>query len=192
MVIYIMDCILASGSQRRAEILAKNGISFQVAATMVEEILHDELTPSQTVMYLALKKALFAAPAFPGEIILAADTIVYKDEIIGKPKDSADAERILKKLRKQTHEVLTGVAVLNGYTGRKHVFYDRTLVRFKDYSDEYIRKYIQEEYIWDKAGGYALQEAGGEFLVESIQGDADNVIGLPWYRVSKLLGQIKY
>jgi septum formation protein len=152
-----------------------------------EENLYKELTPAQSVMYLAFKKAMAVLPDFPGETILAADTIVYKDEIIGKPEDEADAARILKKLRNTSHEVLTGVAVFQAGSGKKHIFYDRSLVYFKDYSDECIRQYIKTEHIWDKAGGYALQEAAGELFVERVEGDTDNVIGLPWYRVSCLL-----
>lgn len=182
-----MDCILASGSLRRAEILRSNGISFCVVKPEVEESLYSGMTPGQSVMFLAFKKAMAVRPAYPGETILAADTIVYKDEVIGKPQDEADAERILKKLRNTFHEVLTGVAVLHAGSGKKHIFYDRSLVYFKDYSDDCIRQYIKTEYIWDKAGGYALQGAAGELFAERVEGDVSNVIGLPWYKVSRLL-----
>ncbi len=179
--------VLASASPRRAEILEKSGISFRIEKPQVEENLHDGLSAAQNVMYLALKKALDVEHRYPGDCILAADTIVYKDEIIGKPADETDARRILKKLRDTDHKVITGVAFIDGKTGKKHVFYDTTSVYFRGYSDEYIEEYIANEPIWDKAGAYGIQEKSGEFLVDHIEGNYENVMGLPWYKIRGLI-----
>ena len=134
-------------------------------------------------------------------IIIAADTVVvYDGEIIGKPADEEDAWQILTRLRGQGHDVLTGVCVLKieegdsgqedeevrGKITHKECLCERTEVFFKDYSDEELLAYIRTDEPYDKAGGYAIQETFGQYI-DRIEGDYDNVVGFPMYRVEKFL-----
>ena len=163
------------------------------------------MEPQIAVMYLALKKALHAGnqrkviaranPKHPllcrekGEPshILAADTIVFfDDKIIGKPKSREEAFQTLSMLRKNPHHVITGVCVIDLQTGSKTCFYDTSTVYFTDYSDEELQAYVNTREPYDKAGGYAIQETFGKY-VDHIEGDRDNIVGLPWYRVEKFL-----
>ena len=118
--------------------------------------------------------------------ILAADTVVYKERILGKPTNAADAVSMLEFLRNSAHQVFTGVAVINTETGSERAFCDISTVVFGDYSREDIEDFVANEQPFDKAGSYALQ---GEWVkhVVKVEGDRENVIGLPWYRVAELL-----
>ncbi len=178
--------ILASGSPRRIEIMKSNGMIPEIVKPEVEETLPDHMTAHQSVMYLALKKALYVEKKCREGIILAADTLVYKDEIIGKPKNYEDAVRILRFLRNQSHYVLTGVAIVEAHTARRSVFYEQTEVIFKDYSDQDIVTYLESGEAWDKAGAYAIQGAFSKYI-DAFKGDYDNVVGFPWKRIKKEL-----
>jgi len=184
--------ILASSSPRRIEILQKNGIEPIVIAPQVTENLPETISKEQAVLFLALKKALSVESAlmndgsYSDHLLIAADTIVYKDYIIGKPTDKEDAYKILMHLRKSSHYVVTGVAILKPHTAVRNVFYDVSEVFFKDYTEEALLTYITTEEPFDKAGGYAIQGTFGKY-VDHIDGDIDNVIGLPWYKIQPLL-----
>jgi septum formation protein len=160
----------------------------------VDESLPPEMEGSaieDVVMYLAHLKARavyeslrggeFAAP-----FILAADTVVYKDEMIGKPVDEADAFRILDSLRGSEHRVISGVSFIETADGAETQFFDTTRVHFKHYSDEEIYRYIRAESPYDKSGSYAIQSSWSK-NVERVEGDVENVMGLPWYRVEALI-----
>lgn len=145
-------------------------------------------------MYLALKKALYAEklwlkepvdPQIPS-VIIAADTIVYKNGMIGKPSDKIAAEHTLKLLRNTNHFVVTGVALINPASSKRCIFYDSTEVFFMNYSDDEIKHYINTEEPWDKAGGYAIQGTWGKYISHII-GNNDNVIGFPWEKIKKEL-----
>ena len=195
-----MIVILASASPRRYEILKNHGVTPLVIPSEADESLPPGMETRdvhEIVSWLAhikaravyedLKRTDFAAvPGSvknPGEIILlAADTIVYKDEIIGKPKDEADAFRILSLLRNAEHSVLTGVSVIEG-SGRETRLVDETRVRFKDYPDEEIYRFIREEPPYDKSGSYAIQSSWSA-NIKGICGDMENVMGLPWHRIA--------
>lgn len=186
--------ILASSSPRRIEMLKKNGLDPIIRPPDVEETLPFEISMEQAVMYLALKKALSVEKEWLKENshdlchppIIAADTVVYKNGIIGKPVDAEDATQILQLLRDTNHSVATGVAILYPGTNDRKIFCDVTEVFFNDYSDEAIREYISTEEPWDKAGGYAIQGSWGKY-VSHIIGDYDNVMGFPWSRIRKYL-----
>lgn len=155
----------------------------------VEETLPSGITPQEGVMFLALKKALSVEKLCQdGDVILAADTIVLLDDIIGKPVSEEEAYRILSKLNGKTHQVITGVAMLKAQQHKRLVFYETTHVTFKNYSEKDIRDYIRTNEPYDKAGGYAIQGAFGKY-VDHIQGDRDNVIGLPWQRLMNELNK---
>lgn len=184
--------ILASSSPRRIEILKNNGINPVVIAPSVDESLPQNISPQEAVMQLSLKKALSveaeinAGAIKEKALIIGADTLVYLDKIIGKPKDKDEAFAILSHLRGKEHFVTTGVAILNTWTGEEKVFFETTRVFFKNYSDQDILEYIETKEPYDKAGGYAIQGAWGS-KVDYIMGDKDNVIGFPWFRIKKEL-----
>ena len=130
---------------------------------------------------LSLAKAKLIAKKNPGAIIIGADTtVIFKKEIIGKPKSKADAFRILRLLSGNTHEIVTGFTVIKGSKSiTKHVI---SKVKFKKLSNAEIKAYV------DKAGGYGIQEKGGLFM-ENITGDYFNVVGLPIFAVAQALKQ---
>lgn len=194
--------ILASSSPRRIEMLKNNGIEPIIIPSSVDESLPWKLSMEQTVMYLALKKALNVEKQLLQEksdllgrpsVIIAADTIVYKDDMIGKPVDKADAERILKLLRNTSHYVATGVALIRPGDTKRSAIYEVTEVLFKNYSDDEIIRYIDTKEPWDKAGAYAIQGYWGKH-VSKIIGSYDNVMGFPWelikYELKKNWAQI--
>ncbi len=180
--------ILASSSPRRIEILRRNNIEPEIIHPIVDEILPEDISMEQAVMYLALKKALAVEKNCGDGIIIAADTIVYKDRIIGKPRDEEDAFSILYALRNAEHYVVTGVAIVERGTNRRKVFYDVSKVFFKEFSPEDIYKHIASGEAWDKAGGYAIQGEGRQF-VDYIEGDYDNVVGFPWTMIKRELSE---
>lgn len=183
--------VLASASPRRMEMFQNRGLTPQILPSEVEENLPWELSMEQTVMYLALKKARDVAGRLaaaaeqtePAErrLVVAADTVVYKDGIIGKPADTEDAVRILEALRGKQHFVATGVAIMEAGTGRQRVFCQVSKVWFKDYSRQEILDYAATGEPLDKAGGYAIQGGWGPY-VDRYEGDYDNIIGFPWER----------
>lgn len=181
--------VLASSSQRRIDMLKDNGYESIVIAPDIEENMPYGIPPNEGAMFLALKKALSVEPLCEdGSIILAADTIVLLDEIIGKPVSEEDAYRILSLLNGKTHRVITGVALLKAKCLQRVVFCETTYVTFKKYSEKDIIDYIRTEEPYDKAGGYAIQGAFGKY-VKGIKGDRDNVIGLPWKMVAHELNK---
>ena len=171
--------VLASASPRRSELLESAGISFRVVpADICEDPLPDE-EPVDHVLRLAEGKARAAAERTEGRFFLGADTIVLcAGEIMGKPKDQEDAERMLKKLSGVPHEVVTGFAIFD--RERKGAVCEavRTKVFFKHLRDEEILDYIATGCPFDKAGGYAIQ-GGAAHMVQKIEGSYTNVVGLP-------------
>jgi len=182
--------ILASSSPRRIEMFEKNGFNPEIIPSKADETIPVSMTKEQSVMYLALKKALSVENEWLTQnsiesdpaCIIAADTIVYKDGIIGKPADYDDAVRILKLLRNSCHYVVTGVAAIIAGKFQRKIFYDTTEVYFKNYSDMDIQYYIENEEVLDKAGSYAIQSSIWRKNIDKISGDYNNVIGFPWDR----------
>ena len=176
--------ILASASPRRRELLALTGLPFTVDAPDVDESC--TLPPREAVMELSRRKAQAAAALHPGCIILAADTLVSVDETaLGKPRDEADAFRMLRALSGRWHQVYTGVTVVDA-NGNAHSAVDGTDVRFEAMSDEAIRRYISTGEPMDKAGSYAVQGIAGLWISE-LRGSHTNVIGLPMALVRRML-----
>ena len=179
--------ILASGSPRRIEIMQRGGIDPVIIKPDVDETVSPELTPEQAVMYLALKKALWVEQQVEpseGQWLVAADTIVCRETIMGKPQDEEDAWAMLRDLRGREHRVITGVAVIAPGTTKLKVFAETTKVFFKEYEDQVISDYIASGEVWDKAGAYAIQ-GGFRDQVDHIEGDYDNVVGFPWVRFTE-------
>jgi septum formation protein len=168
---------LASQSPRRRELLAGLGIALEVRPADTDESVLPGEAPRAYVARVAREKAR----AVPGEVVLAADTaVVLGDTILGKPRDAADAARMLRALSGTTHEVLTGVCVRRGAPGAplEREALVSTAVRFRALSEQEIAWYVATGEPLDKAGAYALQGAGG-VLVESVAGSVSGVVGLP-------------
>ena len=180
--------VLASASPRRIEMMRSHGLEPIVCPADIEENLPLVDGMKETVMFLALKKAKAVessnANIPKGSIIIAADTVVYKDEIMGKPVDFEDGFNMLSKLRNTYHYVTTGVALVEAGCENARVFAEVTKVYFKDYSDEELRAYLETDEAYDKAGAYAIQ---GYFAkhIEKFEGDYDNVVGFPWTRIEE-------
>jgi septum formation protein len=163
--------ILASSSPRRRAILEQLGVGFRVVAPEVEELTEGE--PSE----LVVENALLKLREVPGERVLAADSMVVWDgRAHGKPADRAEAERWLRELSGRWHEVVGGLALRED--GEERTAVEVTRVRFRDLSDADIELYLRSGEWADRAGGYAIQELGA-MLVEEIEGDWFNVVGLP-------------
>ncbi len=180
-----MNLILASASPRRSELLGALGLTFRVEPYLGDEPppLPEELkTPGVYVEKLARLKAMSNSSE---GIIISADTVVVLDDnILGKPKSTDEAIAMLKTMRGRTHRVFTGVCVRNGeQIESAHVI---TNVTFGPVSDEFIAAYVATGEPMDKAGAYGAQGKGA-LLVEKIEGDYWNVVGLPLFRLEKML-----
>jgi septum formation protein len=195
-----MKYILASGSPRRRELLARIGIEFEVIPSDVDEIITKEV-PSDIVMELAYQKALCIHDKYnlsdkynlPNKynlpeqsnisnfVVIGADTIVvYRDEILGKPADKAEAFDMLSMLADRTHQVYTGVSLLVNIGGKltTKTFFEKTDVTLYPISKEDLHTYVDSGDPLDKAGAYGIQ---GDFAIhiKGICGDYNNVVGLP-------------
>jgi septum formation protein len=186
-----LKLILASASPRRAEILRNAGIRFEICSTDVDESRLDNESPSDYVRRLALAKAVSAAHKNPNlgadVLIIGADTVVVVDEaILGKPKSSDDAKRMLRSISGRVHEVHTGLALLQTSGMQQRVVEEISRVHFAYLSDQEIADYLATGEPFDKAGAYAIQGLGGRY-VSRIEGCYFNVMGLPLARLWTLL-----
>ena len=175
--------VLASGSPRRKELLAKTNIPFRVASVDTEESYPDKLPTEEVAEYLAIKKAKAAAHLLEvNEILLAADTVVIlDDQIYGKPKNREEAISTLVKLSNRSHLVQTGVCLLN--ESKMISFSQNSEVHFDKLDIKEIEYYVDQYEPYDKAGSYALQEWIGFCKVNHISGVYDNIVGLPVQKV---------
>jgi septum formation protein len=179
-----LPLVLASASPRRQALLAQLGLTFQVDPADVDESAQPRESPRTYVTRLAQQKAEAVSVRHPGSIILGADTTVALDgEVLGKPKDVAEALAMLRRLSGRTHHVFTAVATAGP---RRAVDAVETLVTFAQCPPEALAFYAASGEPLDKAGAYALQGMGG-FLVERISGSHSNVIGLPLVETLVLL-----
>jgi septum formation protein len=177
--------ILASSSPRRADLLTAAGIAFQAVAVEVDESVRWMEPPGEHVRRLAREKAEAALARFPDALVLGADTIVHvSGEILSKPRDAADAIRMLRLLSGREHDVLTGVALVSAR--RTVVELARTRVWVSPLSEQEIVEYVATGEPLDKAGAYAIQGLGSRFI-DRIQGNYSNVVGLPVSLVYRLL-----
>lgn len=181
--------ILASRSPRRAEILRAVGWDFTAAAANIDETRRETENAVAYVKRLAREKANAIAKTTDDALVLGADTVVViEDEILGQPRDDADAQRMLQLLNGKWHEVLTGVALQR--TGSESIVeFERTRVRFCEMSRAEIDWYVATGEPRDKAGAYAIQGKGGLF-VEEIEGDYFNIVGLPIRLVYEMMRRI--
>ena len=169
--------ILASGSPRRRELLAKIYEQFEIITSEVDENLDSDILPVDGVKILSVRKGRAVAENLPSDcIVISSDTLVEIDgEPLGKPTSREDAYRMLRLLSGRYHNVHTGVAI--HYGGRVLAGVDTARVKFKPLSDEEIYAYIDGGEPMDKAGSYAIQGEGGKF-VECYDGGFDTIMGL--------------
>ena len=181
-----MNVILASASPRRKELLSLIFRSFHVIPSEFDEdVLSHIADPVEAVVKSSIGKAEDIAAKYPESMIIAADTVVVVDqEILGKPKDTEDAVRMLRLLNNRTHQVYTGIAVAKDGVLRSG--YECTDVTFRKLDEDIIARYIASGEPMDKAGAYAIQGIGA-VLIRSINGCYSNVVGLPLYKLSTML-----
>ncbi len=180
--------ILASASPRRAEILRTVGWPFEALPVNIDESRRDGEDAVDYVQRLAREKAEAAELKIRDQLIVAADTtVVIDDHILEKPVDKEDAKRMLRLLNNRWHEVLTGIAVVDG-DSRATIAHEQTEVKFAAMSDEQIDWYVATGEPMDKAGAYAIQGLGARFI-EGVKGDFFNVVGLPVRLLFELVTQ---
>ncbi len=182
----MINYILASGSPRRRELLEQIGIAFEVCAAQGEETITKKL-PADIVEELSYAKACEVAERYSDRyqtdttVIIGADTIVaYGSEIMGKPKSEDDAAKMLRKLQNEVHQVYTGVTLVIFEQGEKRsiTFHEKTDVQMYAMTEEQIQAYVATGEPMDKAGAYAIQGKCAVYI-KGIQGDYNNVVGLP-------------
>ncbi len=181
-----MDIILASQSPRRKELMGQIGLKFKVISPNVDEHMEGNPSPAQLVEELSLRKARAVERQADGEaLIVAADTVVaLEGTVLGKPEDEREAFAMLSALSGNRHYVYTGITVLRD--GRAVTQHEVTTVTFRELEPDEISSYIATGEPMDKAGAYGIQGLGA-LLVSGIEGDYFNVMGLPVYRLGRIL-----
>jgi septum formation protein len=180
--------ILASNSPRRRALLIEAGYEFEVVVPAITELANAQLSLRELTIANATRKAMVVARIHRDKVVLAADTLVALEaEIIGKPCDLNHARMILRRLSGRTHDVCTGVCIVDP-RGRI-CFAEMSQVRFRKLSERAITSYFKVVNPFDKAGAYAAQGAGGS-IIAAIEGSVTNVIGLPMERAREALAQL--
>lgn len=172
--------VLASGSPRRKEYLERYGFSFRIQKASIVEIQHEGEKPLDFVLRMAQEKGIeVQKECAADELVISADTIVtFDDEILGKPVDKDDALKMLKALNNRTHEVITGFRFAIAELGIEETISCTTKVHFKPLPEVFLKAYAASTDPMDKAGAYSIQ-GEGTFLVDSIEGSYNNVVGFP-------------
>jgi len=184
--------ILASQSPRRKKLLQQIGFSFSVKHSNCDESYDDNEAPSEIVQMLAERKALDVAKGNKEALVIGADTIVVlKNRILEKPTSHREAVEMLKSLSGDKHMVLTGVSLVKtdeeGNILAKETFFEQTLVHFGELCEPEIEAYVSGGSPMDKAGAYGIQDDWGTLFVEGIEGDYNNVVGLPLFALYRHL-----
>ena len=180
--------ILASASPRRAELLHQVVNDFETIPGHAEEFQPEHLSPVEACQLNAYRKARFIAKKHPDALVIGADTeVCLGRRVFGKPKDLADAGRMLADLEGRQHQVITGVCLVHLRHHRQRLFAETTRVTFRPLSADAIAEYLSRINPLDKAGAYAIQEHG-EMIVANVDGSFSNVVGLP---VERLQSEIK-
>ena len=173
------EIILASASPRRSALLKSINVSFKVVSGNARELHDSTIAPRDLCKHNAELKAREVAAAYPGNLVLGADTLVALGKTIyGKPRDLSQARTYLTELGGKKHEVITGVALLHLTNKEASVFAVGTEVTFRPLTNRIIEEYLSLVNVLDKAGAYAIQEHG-DMLVSKVEGSRSNVIGLP-------------
>ncbi len=186
----MQQIILASASPRRKALLERLGIDFVVVESGYDELQIKTDDPVELVEELALQKALLVAKDYDDAIVIGGDTTVYvAGEIINKPENKQDAERMIRLLSGTTHMIVSGVAVVNSLTGEHVGGHEEGWIRFRTLTDEEITKYVESGAWRGFAGGYAMQGAAAPFVAEQT-GSLSGIIGLPVVLTTDLLEQM--
>lgn len=182
------DFVFATSSPRRIELLKKINLNFKFVAHEFEENNELDLNPFELLILNSEKKSKSLIKKYPKDIIFASDTIVYKDHVIGKPKNKIEAFQILNYLNNSFHTVMTSIVAIDNqeiiFSGVK-----TSLVKTNNISTDKINKYIESEYYLDKAGGYGIQNKSFDF-VNNYYGCYENILGLPTCMVKECLSKI--
>jgi septum formation protein len=182
--------ILASTSPRRHELAKVMGLDFKIVPSDYEEDMTLKMHPKKLVQFLAHGKAQDVAKKYKKGIVIGVDTIViYKNQVLGKPKDKKHAFKMLKSFSGKTQEVYSGVCLIDCKTGETIRDYEVTIVKFRKLEDSEIKKYIATGEPLDKAGAYGIQDLSSIFI-EKIDGCYFNVVGFPVYNIYKNLKKI--
>jgi len=179
--------ILASKSPRRRDLLAQAGLTFTVIPSAVDEKALPPAAPQDHVRILAEAKAQEVSGRFPDDWVIGADTeVAINGNVLGKPRNQAEARAMLHTLSGNTHRVFTGYCICCQNARKSFSETVATKVQFKDLADQEIDWYVATEEPYDKAGGYAVQGMG-TVLVKRIEGSYTNVVGLPVCEVVECL-----
>ncbi|MBU3012420.1 septum formation protein Maf [Polaribacter vadi] len=176
------NIILASGSPRRQQFFKDLDIDFTIDVKKVDEIYPDNLKGTEITDYLADLKAKAFTNLSEKDVLITSDTIVWlNNEALGKPKNAADAFKMLRKLSGKKHQVITSISIKNIHFQK--IINDVTTVSFKELSDEEINYYIKNYKPFDKAGAYGIQEWIGYIAIDKMEGSYFNVVGLPIHKL---------
>ena len=179
--------ILASASPRRVILLRLLKVNFQVVPGKVEEVAHEHFSPLEVCQLNAHRKAFAVAKKIPDALVLGADTLVLLDnEILGKPRNLAEARGMLARLQGRWHQVVTGVSLIHLRKHQERIFAASTDVRFHPLDAKQIQEYTSKVRTLDKAGAYAIQGRAARWIPR-IVGDYFNVVGLPLALVTTML-----
>lgn len=183
-----MNIILASKSPRRKALLNVLGLDFTVKTSSCDEFFDYMLPVEDIVKSLSFQKADDVAKTCgKDDIIIGADTVVvYQNNILGKPKDFDDAKRMLHLLSGKTHQVYTGITIIRNSDRKIVTDYEKTDVTFRKITSQEIENYVNSGDPMDKAGAYSIQGTASSFVL-NLEGDYNNVVGLPIYMLSKYL-----
>ena len=191
-----MKIVLASGSPRRINMMKDKGYDPVIMPADVNEDIPFDMSMEGSVMYLAAKKALWVENKLKESVeltedalIIAADTVVYKNKIIGKPESPKEAFSTLSSLQSDSHYVATGVCLMKAGMPVRQTFCEVTEVFFTAIPDDELKAYVQTDEPYDKAGGYAIQGTFAKY-VDHFEGDYDNVVGFPWNRIEDELKKL--
>jgi len=184
-----MKLLLASQSPRRKELLSSLGFDFEVVKIDCEEILPENIEIGEAAAYLSELKANAFRDLVDDEVLLTSDTVVAIDnQILGKPKDEADAKKMLQQLSGTTHQVYTGITIKT--INKTITETDVADVELNEISDEEIDFYIKNYKPFDKAGSYGIQEWLGMAKIKKLSGSYYTIMGLPTHLVYKILKEI--
>jgi septum formation protein len=181
--------LLASNSPRRRDLLVKAGFKFESVPPDVGERFDSHLTIRELTLWNALRKGIAVARLHPHRVVLAADTLVgIEHRVLSKPRDRAEALRMLKRLNGRLHQVCSAVFICHLSAAKMTSFCEVSRVHFRKLSDAALRRYLEQINPIDKAGGYAAQHSGTE-IIREIRGSSSNVVGLPMERTIRELAR---
>ena len=182
--------VLASASPRRRRLLSDLGLSFEVVPSNIPEDKDKASDPVELAVGLSTDKARNVAARLNDGIVIGADTIVVLDgEIMGKPKDEAEAFSMISRLSGRQHQVLTGITLIDVEDHREYTDVEITHVTMRQVAEEEIRSYVSRRKPFDKAGGYAVQETKDSFIAK-VEGSYTNVVGLPMEKLREMLVKV--